>query len=212
VQRLRDELLARAGLCFDEHRRIGRRDSLEHREHAPHRDAIAEQSAEPRARRQRQIDLALEEAQPQRRAAEHDQRIRARPRIAHTNAIDRRAVAAIGIDDANAVAIDRDCRVVPAHRRIGEYEIAGASGAHLDRGTGELDDAPAVGTVGDLDVQLAGTKGRPLAERLGGVAPLAVRHRARIYASCDNEGAARAEETRGNPSLRPGPPGAVRWS
>src|SRR6185436_11579341 len=74
VQRLGDQLLARAGLAGDQHRGVGARELLEPREQLAHLDRAPDHRAEPVGVRQLDLDRVAERLEPEARPAERDLR------------------------------------------------------------------------------------------------------------------------------------------
>jgi hypothetical protein len=154
VQPLGHQLLAGAGLALDQHGGVGGRHPLEHREHPAHGHAAADEPAEALARRQRDLHHLGQHRQAQRALAEGDVRVGAGVGIAHREPVEEGAVAATGVEDADAILLEADGQVMAADRGVVELQVAVGRAADAHLGAGQLDLAASVRPAQHLDADL----------------------------------------------------------
>ena len=103
-----------------------------------HGHATAEQGTEMFPRRQWQIHDVVQQANAQGRVAQEDGRIVPDVAVTHPNPVEYGAVAAAGINHANARRLDVKGHVVAAHRRIDDHDVVARAAAHANARTGSL--------------------------------------------------------------------------
>src|SRR5262249_53549113 len=145
VHRLGDELLAGAGLALDEDGVVESRNALEQREDEPHRNASAEQATKALPRRELELDDVGEHAHADRRVADDQGRVGARVGVAYPDPIERRSIAAPGIDDPDAGRFDAQGQVVSADGAVEEAEVHVPARTDADLMAGEVGCLPGVG-------------------------------------------------------------------
>jgi len=125
VDRFGDAFLAGAGLALDQHRRVGRRDSLELREQLAHLRADPDERPERVAVGPDDLGLTVVEVDPELPVAEHERRAAAERTVGDRDGIGDGAVAAAEVACAHPVAGDRELAVEARHRRIVDDQIVG---------------------------------------------------------------------------------------
>jgi hypothetical protein len=123
VHRLRDHLLARAGLALEEHRRLARGDPLDRRVHAAHLDAPADELTEFRAVADLDERGLVVHLDAERACSDAHEGPAGQVDVAHANAVDERTVRAPTVaerhgarSDAQLAVDARDLRVRDAQQ------------------------------------------------------------------------------------------------
>ena len=132
VHRLGRDLLPGAGLAFEQHGGIGRRDAGELRHRSARGGSDAEHAAESIGGGERDLGVIGLEAERQARGADRDRGPVAQWRLEHRDRVDRGAVAATQVLEDHGLGLDAELAVEARHRAVGEPQIGGLVGPHDD--------------------------------------------------------------------------------
>jgi hypothetical protein len=152
VQDPRDQLLAGAGLAFDEHGRIRRGDPLEHREHLADREAVADQLPEPARLAGRQIEWLGLGLDAQHRAADRQCRSGGHGDLSDPRALVPGPVGRPEVAHGEPRGLAAQREVARRDPIVGQNQATCRAGADLDLSLAQPARPAAIGAVDDHDL------------------------------------------------------------